>query len=50
MKNSADRVLFTEAEGRILHILRKPNSMIALLLIQNNSKFKSKLKHAYLRR
>ena len=34
----------------ILHILRKPNSLIALLVIQNNSYFKNKLKHAYLRR
>ena len=50
MKNSAYRVLSTEAEGRILHILRKPNSIIALLFIQKNSKFKSKLEHAYLRR
>ena len=50
MKNFADRMLSTEAEGRILHILLKPNSIIALLFIQNISKFKSKLKHAYLRR
>ena len=46
MKNSADRVLSTEAEVRILHILRKPNLIIALLFIQNIFKFKSKLKHA----
>ena len=32
----------------ILHILLKLNSIIALLFIQNNSKFKNKLKHAYL--
>ena len=50
MKNSADRVLSTEAERRILHILPKPIAIIALLFIQNISKFKSKLKHAYLRR
>ena len=31
-------------------ILRKPNSIIAILAIQNNSKFENKLKHAYLRR
>ena len=34
----------------ILHILRKPNSIIALLFIQNNCKFKNEVKHAYLRR
>ena len=28
----------------ILHVLRKPNSMIAFLFIQNKSKFKNKLK------
>ena len=33
---------------RILHILRKPNSIIVLLFLQNNSKFKNKLKHANL--
>ena len=32
MKNSAD-------QGGILHILRKPNSIIALLFIQNISSF-----------
>ena len=31
---------------RILHILRKTNSTIALSFLQNNSKFKNKLKHA----
>ena len=35
---------------RILHILRKPNSIIVLLFLQNNSKFKNKLKHANLGR
>ena len=44
MKNSADRIC------RILHILRKPNSIIVLLFLQNNSKFKNKLKHANLGR
>ena len=29
---------------RIFHILRQPNSVIALLFIQNNSNFKNKLK------
>ena len=33
---------------RILHILRKPNAIIALLFMQNNSNFKNELKHAYL--
>ena len=33
----------------ILHILRKPNSLIALLFIQNNSQFKNRAKHVYLR-
>ena len=32
----------------ILQMIRKPNSIIVLLLIQNNSQFKKKLKHAYL--
>ena len=45
-------VLSTEAENTlictILHILQKPNSLIALLFIQNNSWFKNKLKHAYI--
>ena len=46
--------LLNEAEGggwitlskicRIFHILRQPNSVIALLFIQNNSNFKNKLK------
>ena len=44
MKYSADRIC------RILHILRKPNSIIVLLFLQNNSKFKNKLKHANLGR
>ena len=35
---------------RILHILGKPNSIIVLLFLQNNSKFKNKLKHANLDR
>ena len=35
---------------RILHILRKPNSIMVLLFLQNNSKFKNKLKHANLGR
>ena len=35
---------------RILHILRKPNSIIVLLFIQYNSKFKNKLKRANLSR
>ena len=34
----------------ILPILRKQNLLIALLFIQNNSQFKNKLKHSYLRR
>ena len=34
----------------IPYILRKPNSIIVLLFIQNNSKFKIKLKRAYLGR
>ena len=33
---------------RILHILRKPNSIIVLLFLRNNSKFKNRLKHANL--
>ena len=51
------RILQIEEEGvihlgrrRILHILRKPNSIIVLLFLQNNSKFKNKLKHANLER
>ena len=43
------RVLSTEAEGseicRILHILRKPNSIIALLFIQNISSFLKEFHH-----
>ena len=46
------RVLSTEAEGRggseicrILHILRKPNSIIALLFIQNISSFLKEFRH-----
>ena len=35
---------------RILHILRSSNSIIVLLFLQNNSKFKNKLKHANLGR
>ena len=35
---------------RILHILRKPNSIIVLLFLQNDSKYKNKLKHANLGR
>ena len=35
---------------RTLHILRKPNSIIVLLFLQNNSKFKNKLKHSNLGR
>ena len=34
----------------ILHMIRKPNSIIVSLLIQNNSQFKTQLKHAYLHR
>ena len=35
----------------ILHMIRKPNSIIVLLFIQNNSQFKNIwLKHAYLHR
>ena len=34
---------------KVLYILPKPNSLIALLFIQNNSQFENKLKHAYLR-
>ena len=33
---------------KILYILPKPISLIALLFIQNNSQFENKLKHAYL--
>ena len=47
MKNSA-RWITPAKICRILHILRKPNSIIVLLFIQNNSKFKNKLKCAYL--
>ena len=59
MKNSADRggcydVIhrgqrprwITPSEiCRILHIPRKPNSIFVLLFLQNNSKFKNRLKH-----
>ena len=34
----------------ILQMIRKPNSKIVLLFIQNNSQFKNKLNSAYLRR
>ena len=34
----------------ILHMIRKPNSIIVLLFIQNNSQFKNVAKHAYLHR
>ena len=34
----------------ILQMIRKPNSKIVLLFIQNNSQFKNKLNNAYLRR
>ena len=34
----------------ILHMIRKPNSIIVLLFIQNNSQFKTRLEHAYLHR
>ena len=34
----------------ILYMIRKPNSIIVLLFIQNNSQFKKWLKHAYLHR
>ena len=45
------RVLSTEGRNlQILHILRKANTIIYKLCIQHNSKFKSKLKHAYQRR
>ena len=55
MKNCADR------EGcypprpnsemcRMFHILRKPNSIIVLLFLQNNSRSKNNLKHANLGR
>ena len=56
MKNLADRGggsrwITPSKICLILHILRKPNSLIALLVIQkNNSYFKNKLNHAYLRR
>ena len=49
MKNSADRGRWITPSSicRILHILGKPNSIIIVfLLIQNISKFKSRLKHA----
>ena len=49
MKNSVDRRprwITPFSICRILHILRKPNSMIVLLFLQNNSKYKNKLKHA----
>ena len=50
MKNSADQLRWiTPSEiCQILHILRKPNSKF--WFIQNNSKLKNKLKHAYLGR
>ena len=35
---------------KILHILGKPNSIIVLLFLQNNSKLENKLKHANLGR
>ena len=42
MKNSADREGTTPSKiCRILHILRKSNSIHALLFIQNNSKLKT---------
>ena len=57
MKNYADRgdvqprwITPSEICIIILHILRKSNSLIALLFIQNNSLFKNKLKQAYLGR
>ena len=57
MKNAADRGgccrprWITPSEiCRILRIPRKPNSIIVLLFLQNNSKFKNKLKHANLGR
>ena len=34
----------------ILHMIRKPKSITVLLFIQNNSQFKTQLKHAYLHR
>ena len=34
----------------ILRLIRKPNSIIVLLFIQNNSYFKNMAKHAYLHR
>ena len=34
----------------ILHMIRKPNSIIVLLFSQNNSSFKNMAKHAYLHR
>ena len=34
----------------ILHMIRKPNSIIVLLFIQNNSQFKNMAKHTYLHR
>ena len=34
----------------ILHMIRKRNSIIVLLFIQNNSQFKNMAKHAYLHR
>ena len=42
------RVLRPSEMRRILHILRKPNSTIVLLFLQNNSKFKNKLKRGNL--
>ena len=56
MKNSADQggcypqrpkaeVDNTLRECRILHILRKPNSIIALLFIQNISSFLKEFRH-----
>ena len=52
MKNYADQGgWITPSEiCRIIHILRKPNSIIVLLFLQINCKYKNKLKHANLGR
>ena len=49
------RVLSAEVDNTLRDLLNssyptKAESLIALLVIQNNSSFENKLKHAYLRR
>ena len=52
MKNYADRGGCYNTLRDLHHSLypTKAESLLALLFIQNNSSFKNKLKHAYLRR